>query len=331
MSSVPSKLPSFLHSQLLVTPKHPETDCSGRTIIVTGANTGLGKEAARHIVRLNAERVIITARDASKGAAAVKDLEQTTGRKGVIEVWDLDLASYDNVKAFAKRVAGLPRLDAIIENAGINTTKFVEIGGNESTVTVNVVSTFLLALLVLPKLQETAKQFSIVPNLTIVSSEVHFFTAFPERESPNIFETLNNPKTARMSDRYNVSKLLEVFACRRIARHHPVSRLGVTINFVNPGFCRSELAREMNAVLISVMYAALARTTEVGSRTLVHAGTEADISSHGQYMSDCKVQKCAKLVEGPHGKELEERVWQELSEKLEAIQPGVTKVLGPAV
>ncbi|KAK6397943.1 hypothetical protein LTR95_019486, partial [Oleoguttula sp. CCFEE 5521] len=96
MSSVPSKLPSFLHSQLLVTPKSPKTDCTGRTIIVTGANTGLGKEAARHIVRLNADRVIITARDASKGAAAVKDLEQTTGRKGVIEVWDLDLASYDN-------------------------------------------------------------------------------------------------------------------------------------------------------------------------------------------------------------------------------------------
>lgn len=48
--------------------------------------------------------------------------------------------------------------------------------GNESTITVNVVSTFLLALLILPKLQETAQQFNITPNLTIVSSEVHFFT-----------------------------------------------------------------------------------------------------------------------------------------------------------
>ncbi len=50
-------------------------------------------------------------------------------------------------------------------------------GGNESTITVNVVSTFLLALLILPKLQETAKLQGTTPNLTIVSSEVHFFTA----------------------------------------------------------------------------------------------------------------------------------------------------------
>lgn len=270
--------------------------------------------------------MIITSRDAKKGATAAADIERTTGRKGVVEVWDLNLESYDNVKAFAKRLNDLPRLDAIIENAGKNTQTFSEVSGNESTITVNVISTFLLALLVLPKLQETARKFTATPTLTIVSSEVHFFTSFPERKSANIFETLNNPRTARMSDRYNVSKLLEVLICRRIARHH--SDLGITLNFVNPGFCKSELIREMDNLAISAFVAVLARTTEVGSRTLVHAGTEAGEESYGQYLSDCKVQKCAKLVEGPEGKELEERVWRELSEKLEAISPGVTKVLG---
>ena len=176
MWSLLRELPNFFYSQLFVTPAYPDTDCTGRTVIITGANSGLGKEAARHIVRLNAERVIITARDATKGQTAAEDIEASTGRKGVVEVWNLDLEDYDNVKAFGKRVSKLKRLDAIIENAGIHTSKWREVSGNESTITVNVVSTFLLALLVLPKLQETAKLFGIVPNLTVVSSEVHFFT-----------------------------------------------------------------------------------------------------------------------------------------------------------
>jgi len=332
MSSLPGHLLTFFHSQFLVTPEFPNEDCTGRTIIITGGNTGLGKEAARHIVRLNAERVIITARTASKGEAAARDIEQTTGRKGVVEVWNLDLQNYDNVKAFVKRVEGLKRLDAIIENAGVATNKFELVGGNESTITTNVVSTFLLALLVLPKLQESAKLHGIVPNLTIVSSEVHFFTSFPERKAPSIFGTLNNPKEANMGDRYNVSKMLEVLACRAIAKKHPQSQLGVNMNFVNPGWCHSELIREFKeqriaGAIIGFIMSIMARTTEVGSRTLVHAGTKAGTESHGKYLADCKVTKCAKLVEGPEGPELEDRVWKELSEKLEAIQPGVLRNL----
>lgn len=173
-----------LYEQLFVTPELPTTDCTGRTIIVTGANTGLGKEAARHLVGLNAKRVIITSRSASKGEAAVEDIEQTTGRKGVVEVWDLDLSSYDNVKAFGERVKTLDRLDAIIENAGINSPQWSTAEDNESTITVNVVSTFLLALLVLPKLQETARKYNIVPNLTIVSSDVHYMTSVSPPSPP---------------------------------------------------------------------------------------------------------------------------------------------------
>lgn len=78
---------------------------------------GLGKEAARHYVRLNAEKVIIACRSIEKGEAAARDIEQSTGRKGVVEVWQLDLSSYENVKQFAERAKGLRRLDSIVENA----------------------------------------------------------------------------------------------------------------------------------------------------------------------------------------------------------------------
>ena len=129
-----------------------------------------------------------------------------------------------------------------------------------------------------------------------------------------------------MSDRYNVSKLLEVLACREIAREHSVEQLRVALNFVNPGWCHSELVREITNPLISFIMKVCCRTTEVGSRTLVHAGV-AGPETHGQYLSDCKITACAPLVEGKEGPEIQRRVWQELSEKLNEIEPGVTKML----
>ncbi|KAK1091199.1 hypothetical protein LTR48_006789 [Friedmanniomyces endolithicus] len=211
---------------------------------------------------------------------------------------------------------------------GTDTSKFVEVGGNESTITVNVVSTFLLALLILPKLQETAKLQGTTPNLTIVSSEVHFFTAFPERNDPSIFTALNDSSKAKMMDRYNVSKLLEVFACREIARLHPVSDMRVTLNFLNPGLCHSELQRDVPSSfrpLVNI-FMLLARTTEVGARTLVHAAL-AGPETHGKYLSDNRVRACANLVEGPEGAEVQRRVWGELGGILEGIRPGILKVL----
>jgi retinol dehydrogenase-12 len=154
---------------------------------------------------------------------------------------------------------------------------------------------------------------------------------FPERKSANIFDTLNDPKQARMHDRYNVSKLLEILTIRHITRNHPVSKLNVTINTLTPGLCESELLRDSNIFLRGlgwVLKAVFARTTEVGARTLVHGGVTAGEETHGKFLQSCSVLECSKLVEGAEGKGLEDRVWGELSEKLEAIQPGVTKNLG---
>ncbi|EME48710.1 hypothetical protein DOTSEDRAFT_67672 [Dothistroma septosporum NZE10] len=319
-------LPKFFHSQFLVTPPVPTQDCTGRTIIVTGGNTGLGKEAARHYVRLNCEKLIIACRSGEKGEAAKQDIENTTGRKGVIEVWQLDLQDYDSVKEFCKRARTLKRIDTLLENAGIATQKYYNVGGNESTITVNVISTFLMALLLLPKLQETGQRFNTIPTLTIVSSEVHFFTSFPERESSQLLATLNSESEANMSDRYNVSKLLEVLSCREIAREHSAQQLGVTLNFVNPGWCHSELMREISNPLIWLIKRIMCRSTEVGSRTLVHAGLQG-VDTHGKFMSDSQIANCAPLVEGPEGPELQKRLWAEVAAQLNQIEPGVTKVL----
>ncbi|KAI5197491.1 NAD(P)-binding protein [Aureobasidium subglaciale] len=315
----------FLYSQFFVTPTYPEQSCKGQVFIVTGANVGLGLEASRHLVRLGADKVILACRNAEKGEAAVKDIEQSTKRIGVAEVWSLDLSSFESVKEFAKKVDTLPRIDAIIENAGISTEKFQLFEGMESTVTVNVISTFLLALLVLPALKRSSQKHNIQPRLTIVASEVHHWTDIPERkkisESDSIFDALASPDLSQMGIRYPVSKLLDVFATRALAEKTS-SSYPVTINTMNPGFCYSELSREMDGIAFQIMLKVLARTTEVGSRTLVAAAL-ASHDTHGQYMSDCKVEEPSKFVRSEEGKKTQEKVWAELSAKLEEIVPGI--------
>lgn len=190
-----------VYSQLAVTLPYPSADFSGKTIIVTGANVGLGKEAVRHFVRLKAAKVIIAVRSLARGEAAKAEIEAQTKSTGVLEVWEVDYSSYASVKTFAAKVAKLARVDAVVLNAAIATERFEMFEDNESTITVNVVSGTLLILLLLPILRSSAVQWDIVPVITVVNSEVHAFTKFPERKTPNSLATLNSEKTAVMSDR----------------------------------------------------------------------------------------------------------------------------------
>jgi NAD(P)-dependent dehydrogenase (short-subunit alcohol dehydrogenase family) len=184
---------NFLYSQLLVTLPYPTKDFTGQTIIITGANTGLGFEAAKHFIRLNASKVILAVRSLEKGHLAKESILTTcpSTPETALEVWALDLSSYDSVKAFGERVQEMKRLDAVLENAGIGTGIWKEVEGNESTITVNVISTELLAFLVLPKLRETAVKYNVHPRLSIVASDLHFVVKFPERNEEDIFGKLN--------------------------------------------------------------------------------------------------------------------------------------------
>ena len=250
------------------------------------------------------------------------------------------------MKDFAARVnRDLTRVDAIVENAGVIKSKFSIEEEDEATITVNVVSTFLLALLLTPKLKETAAKFNTTPVLTVVASEVHAWTAMKhERKyeaSGKIFDALKDPQHARMDDRYNVSKLLEVLCVREIARQHPYPKsLPFLINTVNPGLCHSELGRNMSGLrsfVFEALKSLVARSTEAGSRTYVRAaemGIRLDSGDedsgekcHGAYMSNCQVAEPSPFVRSEEGQAVQKSVWSELAEKLEKIEPGILKNL----
>lgn len=312
----------FLYSQFFVRPCYPTRSFTGETVLVTGANVGLGLEAARHIVRLGADRVILGVRNVEAGEAAKKDIESSTGRAGVCEVWKVDLASYESVLAFGDRIAKIPRLDAAILNAALATGNFELAEGYERTITVNVISTLLLGVLLLPVLRTTRQNYpSVHPRLAFVASEVHAWAKLPERNAEHTLKALSDPATAKMKERYPVSKLLEVLLVQELAGR--VRGSEVIVNMLNPGLCHSQLGREMGLAFM-VFKLIVARSTEVGSRTLV-AGASAGLESHGSYMTDSHVQNTAlsPLVRSEEGRQAREKLWGELSAILENVRPGI--------
>lgn len=316
------RIKQYLRSQLFTTLPVPSRSFKGQTIIITGSNTGMGLEAARHLVRLDAARVILAVRSTTKGGAAAASIRASfpgrTGLEAVVQVWPLDLASHASVRAFAARAeAELERLDAVICNAGMYVYKsgFSLAEGDEVTITVNVISTLLLGVLLLPKLRATSVKYEVGTVLTFTGSFVHLMTDFPERRSENIFEALAQEKTARMPDRsavfffqlpanrsqiqvltqgrYNVSKLMELLLVRELAAQ--VTRSPnpgrITVSILNPGFVRTDIMRD-GTWLFHIYYvclaALMARTAEEGGRILVNAA-EGGEETHGQYLDDCKV------------------------------------------
>ena len=184
---------TFVYSQWFVTPKYPTEDLTGKTIIITGSNAGLGLEAARHVARLNCTKLILAVRTVSKGEKAKESILESTGRTDdCIEVWHFDATSNASVMDFAKRARSLERIDGVIENIGIGEFDWAEDEGFERTLKVNVVSTFLLLLLLLPKLRQTAETYNTTPHVAVVTSEMFQIAKFPERTEVDLYSKLND-------------------------------------------------------------------------------------------------------------------------------------------
>ncbi|TVY63025.1 Short chain dehydrogenase atnD [Fusarium oxysporum f. sp. cubense] len=318
---------STIYSNLFINLPYPETkdDLSDKIMIVTGSNTGLGFEASQHLLRLGVGKLIMAVRSLDKGEKARKELLQLTKRSpDSVEVWHLDMASYESVKSFAARaIAELPTIDVVLANAGLATSdEFSMAEDNERTITVNVISTFLLFFILLPKVQKS----SYPGKFVIPNSATHYWAPIkeliPDEKAGKIFSRLNNPEKSIMESRYYVSKLIVLYITREIAARLTASeKSSVIINAPNPSYCKSGLLREKQEVAPPDF---MARTSEMGSRALV-AGVLAGQESNGQYMNNCQVRDPACHVTNKTGGKIQTALFEELLEKLENIAPGVSK------
>jgi NAD(P)-dependent dehydrogenase (short-subunit alcohol dehydrogenase family) len=110
----------------------------------------------------------------------------------VAEVWELDMASYTSIKSFAQRAsADLNRIDIVLENVATALDTWTEAEGMETSLTVNVLGTMLLAMLLLPKLKDTAKKYAIQPHLTVVTSGLGFQARFLENIKGDFLDARN--------------------------------------------------------------------------------------------------------------------------------------------
>ncbi|KAH8660056.1 putative short-chain dehydrogenase/reductase family protein [Xylariales sp. PMI_506] len=315
----------ILKSQLCYKAQHPPRtiDLSNKVAIITGGNVGLGFESARQFLSLKLSHVVIASRSKDKGAAAASKL-RTEFPGATVDVWSLDMASYDSIKAFVQRVeSDLPHIDIVVLNAGLTKFTFdlVPSTGHEELMQVNYLSTMLLSTLLLPILKKRSAP-GAPTRLSIVSSGTTELVAFTNiRESP-LLKSFDNIKTAPAPG-------LEAYGTSKIMGHMFVSKLidyvsseDVIINLVDPGITRGtsfnrNTPRVLNALASPMMYT-IARSVRDGASTYLDAVLVKGKESHGRFIMDWEVRPYAPIMYTPQGKEATERVWQETMEELKS-------------
>ena len=279
-------------------PMEPTESFAGRTIVVTGSNTGLGFEAALKFVNLGASKVILAVRSVQKGEDARRLIERSTGRRHCVEVWPLDMTDYSSIQSFADRAHKLERLDIAVLNAGVFSANFnIDRYGWERTVQVNTLSTTLLALLLLPKLK-ASQTSSSTPVLEFVSSGTHKMTTWSDeaRAAEKPMDYFNQQTHFSANKQYAASKVFLMCALPHIANlATPVdSKPTVNVTSVCPGACKSSLGRDYirwwAKPLIWLFFALFFRSASQGARTLV-SGTTLGEKGNAAFWQHDKLQE----------------------------------------
>ncbi|KAI1364441.1 NAD(P)-binding protein [Xylaria arbuscula] len=311
----------FLYRQFTFRPKPlpPSVKLYGQTVLVTGANTGLGLEACKELAGHGVARIVIGVRSTAKGEEAKKEI---VAHHPDVEVyaWELDYESFDSIRSFADRAATLDRLDIAILSAGVKTLEFTKSKtGHESHVQVNHLGTALLSLLLLRPLKATASSKGTKTRLTIVSSENHFWANLDDINAPNALEVMDTEESfGEGMNRYNASKLLNILWMRELS-----ARAGdnTIINAVNPGFCQSSLHRTDSS---GTYFAKLIGwTAEQGGHCLTDAATQHLDDGHGAYISEQTVKSPSPFVLSLQGQAAQTKIWNETIQLLRVDAPGV--------
>jgi NAD(P)-dependent dehydrogenase (short-subunit alcohol dehydrogenase family) len=204
----------------------------GKTVVLTGANTGIGKQTTLELAKRGA-RVVMACRDVGRGESARGEILAATDGRGELEVRQIDLSSLESVRSFAEKAnADLARIDVLINNAGIFPQKaWKTVDGFEAQFGVNYLGPFLLTNLLLDKLKASAP--SRIVNLT---SMLH-------TKGTLDFESFRGEKPYKASVAYNQSKLANLVFSNELSRR--LAGTGVTSNAVHPGAISTEITREL--------------------------------------------------------------------------------------
>ncbi|XP_019881396.2 retinol dehydrogenase 13 [Aethina tumida] len=222
-----------LVKELMGEPRYrPDVLADGKVIIVTGANTGIGKETVRELAKRNA-KVYMACRDLKRCEDARKEIVLETKNKYVY-CRKCDLASFESIREFVNTFKKeQDRLDVLINNAGVMRTpnsKTKE--GIEMQLGVNHMGHFLLTNLLLDMLKKSTP--SRIINISSIAHKKGVINK----------EDLNSDKSYDPAKAYAQSKLANVLFTRELAKR--LENSGVTVNAVHPGIVDTEIVRHMS-------------------------------------------------------------------------------------
>ncbi|KAI0159864.1 retinol dehydrogenase 12 [Hypoxylon sp. FL1284] len=279
-------------------------DLKGKTAVVTESNTGIGFECARQLLDLGIGKLIIAVRDEAKGQNAKRALLH--GRSisdDAIEVWRLDLQSYESITAFAERARGIERLDIAVLNSGVSKQFFdlTPSTGHEESI-------------------QSIKTSTDQPNrLVIVSSDTASWAGFKEKDSVPLIPALDKKEKFSLTDCYPTSKLLGQLFVTELTKRVPSSV--ATITMPNPGWCYGTglghvPGGTIGERIVSVPKRILGRTASMGARVVTDAAVQHGQEAHGQYIEDCKIQPKAPFIYTPEGERVAKVLWDKIMSEL---------------
>ncbi len=273
-------------------------EAAGRTFLVTGGNTGIGRATATALAR-DGGRVYIACRSAAAGSAAVSAIQEAAGSRAV---WllPLDLASLASVRACATSFLGRDEpLHVLVNNAGVGGQRGVTADGFELHFGVNHLGHFALTQLLLERLQASGPGARIVT----VASEAHY-------GAPGIdFGALRRSTPSFTGQReYAVSKLCNVLFTQELARR--LSGAGVNSYALHPGVVASDIWRRVPWPARELIKKRML-TVEQGAVTSVYCAISPAVASEsGLFYHKCAVRAPSRVATP----ELAELLWKHSAE-----------------
>ncbi|XP_053684450.1 retinol dehydrogenase 13-like [Sabethes cyaneus] len=260
----------------------------GKVVIVTGANTGIGKETVMYLANRGAN-VYMACRDMKKCEEARKEIVLETKNANVY-CRQCDLSSLQSVRKFVEQFKQeQTKLDILINNAGVmRCPRSVTAEGIELQLGVNHMGHFLLTNLLLDMLKMSAPS-----RIVVVSSLAH------TRGKINV-QDLNSEKSYDRAAAYEQSKLANVLFTRELAKR--LQGTGVTVNAVHPGVVDTEIMRHMgifnswfSGILVKPFIWPFLKSPIAGAQTSVYAALDPELEKvSGQYFSDCAAKDVAE-------------------------------------
>lgn len=248
----------------------------GKTVVITGATSGIGEVAAIRLAEKGA-RIVATARDKNRADQTLAKLRKANPSVDhAMHMVDLSLLS--EMKRVAERLANEPHIDVLINNAGALFNKRQETAdGLEMTFALNHMAYFVITNLLLAKMKAGGR-------IVTVASNAH-------RGAKLDFSDLQSRKNYVGFPVYAKSKLCNILFNRELARH--ITGRGITANALHPGFVATRFGDNSGGLMRTVLQVAKpigAISPEEGAKTIIYLASSADVADvTGEYFYECKI------------------------------------------